>query len=435
MLSRFRGFIDIQRPKSRVGKRIVALASGTAMAQVVTIGVMPIITRLYTPGEFGVISLFLAFFAFWAPILSLRYEYALLAVKDDSESHVVQLLAKLIVPVMVIFSLPVLWGLHHFDILGFSLVPIWALLAAIPMLLGHGWFMVFRCWALRAGAVKDVARATVVRSAAKAGTRVLLGLGPFGVVGLFIAEIIGAWTALWKLSQNVVNHFASSRPQRISYKSLTAAARKFVKFPLLESPSTLINQVALLIPLPMIAGLHGAAAAGWFGLARMMVRVPNAQIGTAVADVMHMEFSEAIAEGNGLRARLLFYKLFGQLALAGLLPLIGIMVVGPWAVPLVFGADWYEAGMIAVCIAPWMYAAFVVSPLSRILSVLQVQEYKVFYDFFSLALIVLAFFISKNKNFSLLETVLSISTAGFISYCCYMGLLLFLIKKMDITKS
>lgn len=416
-------------PKGRVARGIITLVSGTAAAQIITICVMPIVTRIYVPAEIGVISLFLSFFWFWASTLSLRYEYALLIAESDTQSHYVHHLAIILVVFMSILGLPVLWWLQHAGVLGFELLPVWAPFAVVPILMGYGIFMVYRSWALRAGMVKEITGATIARSTSNAATRIVLGVLGGGVAGLFAAELAGAWSAMLRLSQRVRARFIASKPARIGFREMSESARTFIKFPIFETPSAWIDLLGLSLPLPMVATLHGAAAAGWFGLARMVVGIPNSQIGSAVADVFQMELASALLSDDHLHARTLFYTLLQKLAFIGLLPMIIVMMLAPMLVPWVFGDQWYQAGIAAVCIAPWLYASLVISPLSRMLSVVQAQEYKLVYDVCAVLLIVAAFFVSKYRDYSFVETVAAISMAGFVGYVVYAGVLIVVVER------
>lgn len=406
-------------PKGRVARSIITLVSGTAMAQVITICAMPVVTRLYTPAQIGVISLFLSFYGFWGVTLSLRYEYALLIAATDVESHVVCRLAELVVVGLSVLGFPILWALKQTNFLGFGLLPNWAPWAAVPILLGNGWFMVYRSWALRASEVKAITSATIIRSVFNSGGRVFLGLFALGVPALFVALFASAWASLTSVARRVTGHFAESRPAHITRPQLAAVAQKFVKFPLFEAPSALVDQLGAVLPVPMVAALHGAAAAGWFGLARMLVGIPNTQIGNAVADVFQMELAHAVVGGDASRARGLFYKLMVKLAAIGLLPLIAIMAVASWAVPWAFGNRWSAAGVAAACIAPWLYAALIVGPLSRALSVLQAQEFKLIYDILAVVFLVAAFFLSQEYHYSFVGTVVAITAMETIAYVVY----------------
>jgi len=115
----------------------------------------------------------------------------------------------------------------------------------------------------------------------------------------------------------------------------------------------------------------------------------------------------------------LFFKLMRRLALIGLLPLLVVVVFCPLLMPWVFGDAWREAGYVSAIIAPWLYAALIVSPLSRVLSVLQAQEYKLIYDVSAIVLIVVAFLLAKSRHFSFLDFVAAISLAAFLGYVIY----------------
>jgi O-antigen/teichoic acid export membrane protein len=414
---------------SRIGRRVLALAGGTAVAQLIMIGAMPIVTRLYDAPQIGEISLFLAFFRFWAATLSMRYEYALLIVREDAESHVVHRLALIIVVGMSILGLPALWELRRSGTLGFGLLPAWAPYAAVPILMGYGIFMVYRSWALRAGMVREITTATIARSASRTATRVVLGFAGSGLMGLFAAEFAGASGAMLEIARKVRIRFSPSRPPRIKFSVLWRSARTFMKFPVFETPSAWIDQLALTLPVPMIATLHGATAAGWFGLAQMVGGVPVSQVGGAVADALQMELANALIDEDARSARILFYRLLRKLALIGLLPLFCLVALAPWGIPWIFGNKWHESGLAAACIAPWLYAALVISPLSRALSVLQAQEYKLAYDVCAVLFLGLAFQVSKAWGLSFLGTVLAVSMAGFFGYVVYAGVLIVVVER------
>ena len=416
-------------PKNRIVRSVLALTSGTALAQLITIGVMPIVTRLYSPAEIGIISLFQSFFIFWSATLSLRYAYALLVAQDDEESHQVFRLSMIVTILMSLLGLPVLWLLIQFELFGFSLLPDWAVLVGAPVLLGQGVFMVYRAWALRAGLVPAIARASVVRSAANAGTRVGLGFLAWGVPGLFAAEFAGSCVSMLGLARATHRRFANSKPARFHLPDLRSVAYKYRKFALLEAPSAWIDALAMTLPLPMVAMLFGPAEAGWFGLARLIVSAPNSQIGTAVADVFQMELAKAVLERNITHARRVFYQFMRKMALLGLAPLLVIVLTAPWIIPWLFGEQWTQTGHAAALIAPWLYVALIVSPLSRLLSVLQRQEFKLLYDVSAVSLLAGVYFLTSTQDLSFTQFLIALSVANIIGYVIYAAVLIGVMEK------
>lgn len=428
MIAGLRRRFEAWLPTSRVVRRILTLASGTAMAQVITVCAMPVVTRLYTPAQLGIASLFLSFFGFWAATLSLRYEYALLIAQDDRESHVVHRLGLFLVLGMSVLALAVLFWLRNANLLGFGLLPGWAPFASAPILAGYGIFMVYRAWALRAGLVKEITRASIARAGASSVTQILLGFFSAGVPGLFAAQFAASWAAMLRLASAVGMHFLPSKPPHVGIDELRAVARRYAKFPMFEAPSTWVDQLGILLPVPMIASLHGAAAAGWYGLARMIIGIPNAQIGNAVADVFQMEIASAVIANDASRARSLFHQLARKLALAGLLPFALLSASAIWLVPWIFGAGWRDAGVAAALTAPWLYVALIVSPLSRLLSVLQAQELKLVYDIAAVVFLAAAFVVAKSEHYSFAETVAALSVAQIAGYLVYAGVLFFALE-------
>lgn len=395
------------------------LSGGTALAHLIAICSLPFVTRLYTPAEIGTVSLFLSFFGFWVSGIALRYEQALMIAGDDAETHVLHRLATIIVICMSLIGAPVLWLLRQENVLEFQLLPLWVPLMALPMLMGYGLFMINRSWALRGGLVSAISQATVIRAGAIAGTKLVLGVCGGGVAALFVAELAGALSSMRRLMLATKLRFAASKPKTIEREKIRRVSLKYIKFPTLDAPSAWVDALAMTLPLPMVASLYGPEAAGWFGLARLVLSLPNAQIGAAVADVFQISLADAVRDKDSRRARGVFYMLLKQLGLIGLFPLVVSIAVLPFAFSIVFGASWAPAGLVAACLSPWSYAAFVISPLSRALPVLQAQEWKLVYDATALCLLVGCYFAATPLALSILEFCLLVSIAQSLGYLVY----------------
>ena len=63
--------------ESTFAKSVILIAGGTAAAQGINVILTPIITRIYSPEEFGVLSLFVALMGILSTVASLRYEWAI----------------------------------------------------------------------------------------------------------------------------------------------------------------------------------------------------------------------------------------------------------------------------------------------------------------------------------------------------------------------
>jgi O-antigen/teichoic acid export membrane protein len=406
-------------PRGSFAQKVGILAGGSAAGQAITLCALPFVTRIYSPAQIGVISLYLAFYGYWATTLSMRYENALLVADDDVESHWIYRVAIIMVFVMSILGSTILWFLQKANIFQFGLLPYWAPLISTAIFLGHGIFTVSRSWALRAGLVSQITQVSIIRSGSHATARIALGLAGGGMAALFITELVGACASMTKMVTATRRYFSNTKPAYFTRHGLIAVARKYSKFPLLEAPSSWMDALAITLPLPMVASLYGVEAAACFGLARTVVSVPNLQLGNAVADVFQMEMSKAVIERNGQGAHRIFYTTLRRMALIGLGPMLGVIALAPWLMPIVFGEQWKVAGTAAAVIAPWLYVALVVSPLSRVLSILQVQKFKLVYDCSALLFVLIAFNLAKLYEFNFIIFLMSLTFAQVVGYFIY----------------
>ena len=99
----------------------LTLLAGGALAQALPLLLGPLLTRLYTPQEFGIYHLFAAVAANVAVVACARYEFALpLAVDDDEAAALRTLCLRLLVAVTALSTLAALtWA--------------WVIVAAWPL--------------------------------------------------------------------------------------------------------------------------------------------------------------------------------------------------------------------------------------------------------------------------------------------------------------
>ena len=79
MLKRFKS-------KSEFNRNILTLMTGTTIAQAIPIAISPILTRIYTPEDFGIFAIFLAITLIIGSIANGRYELAIMMPKKDEDA-------------------------------------------------------------------------------------------------------------------------------------------------------------------------------------------------------------------------------------------------------------------------------------------------------------------------------------------------------------
>ena len=77
---------EILNLKSEFSKNVLTLVTGTTIAQAIPIAISPILTRIYTPEDFGVLALFISITTILGTIANGRYELAIVLPKRDNNA-------------------------------------------------------------------------------------------------------------------------------------------------------------------------------------------------------------------------------------------------------------------------------------------------------------------------------------------------------------
>ena len=130
--------------RSEFEKNVVKLISGTAVAQIISVLISPILTRLYTPEEFGIFTIIVSIYAMLALITGGRYEVAILLPKKKSDASNLMILALTINLAFSVLTLLVILLLDYFWItnklgIWFFLIPFLVFLVGLVQIL-NAWF-------------------------------------------------------------------------------------------------------------------------------------------------------------------------------------------------------------------------------------------------------------------------------------------------------
>lgn len=406
---------------------VAVIAGGSAIAQAIPVVLTPILTRIYSPNDIGILALYTAFISFAANALTLGYSQAVVSARDEQEaSDLVVLSALAVAPVSVLGAF-LLMLLTVNDWLGYGDLPMWATLAMGGSLVLTGLFFTLRYWLVRAGAYRMISTATIAQSIGRMVTQVALGVPGLGSAGLIAGEVIGRGAGLrsmWSSTRGPVGRHAWPPDA----KRLRSVAAAYKKFPLLATPSALLNSLALVLPVPLVSTYFGLTAAGQYSIATRVLILPLALIGASVGDVFHSRIA-LYARERPERAFPFFVRVSGVLFLVGLVPMAVVAVYGEPLWAMVLGDAWSTSGQIAAALAPWALMQLAVSPVSRVVAVYQGQELKLIYDALGLLSIVGVLSYGSYHDWSLVETCTILGWSQALVYGVYFVLLTRIVRR------
>lgn len=419
-------FISAAR-KSSFGTHVATVASGTAIAQILPVALTPVLTRLYDPGDMGMLGLFTSFISFFTGALTLGYSQAVVAGRTKQESADLIFICTLLVGPFSVLGGILLYVFVRMGWLGYGELPGWSALAIMLSLVLTGFFFTLRAWLVRAEEFRHIAVATVSQSIGRMTTQIVAGLMGLHWVGLIIGEVVGRGAGLSRVWTAAGQEIKVSLGQ-IDVQRLYGVASRYRKFPLYTMPSSLLNSASLVLPIPLMTAYFGVAAAGQFAIASRVMQMPLSFIGTSIGDVFHSRIARLSREDPG-RAMRFFLIVTASLAALGVAPAVIVLLWGDHLFETVLGEQWVTAGMIAASIVPWVFMQLVVSPVSRVVQVYQGQEFKLVYDTVALISIVGILTIGSRAGWTLVATsqLLGWSQAGV--YGIYLLLLVQIMKR------
>jgi lipopolysaccharide exporter len=368
-LPRLPSFPWLRFPGGTFGRSVLTLASGTAAAHLVVVLSAPVLTRLYTPAEFGALAVYSSVLSVLLVVASLRYESAIpLPSEDDQAASILALTLAILAGMTVVVALLV-WLFGASAARAANVPELGTYRGLIPLgFFGAGAYQLLALWAIRRSRFRPVARTRVAQGMGQVVTQVALGAAGAGTPGLLLGDVAGRVAGSGALAIQLLRE----RPfRRITGASLRAMAYRYRRFPLVTTWAGLLNIGSLQLPAVVFSTGFGAVAAGLYALSFKMLVLPTMLLGQAVGDVFLSRAAPSVREPERLRQ--LTERTAITLFACGL-PAFGcVALIGPQLFATILGREWETAGRYAQILSPWFVVWLVSSPLSRLLSVREWQ--------------------------------------------------------------
>ena len=351
---------DHRSPLQGLVRASLTLVAGGALAQALPLLLGPLLTRLFSPPDFGHYHLFAAVAANLAVVACARYEFALPLAADADEAQALRVLA-LRIAALVTVACAVgaagwwAWSREHWVV--------WLPLAVASA----GLVSLATLWATREQRFSALAASRVLQYGGAALAQAAAGVLGWGVTGLVVAPI--AATLLATLALRLPLGSAGLR-----WHALAAVARRHRQFPLLNTPHAFLGALQDTASVALIAASLGPAAAGFWGLSLRYLKAPATLVGSAVSQALYPKLAAAGARPT-LAARQALRRVMAALAALALALVAGLWALAPWAFAALFGEPWRAAGELARALALYIGLHFVAAPLAVVTMAWQAQAW------------------------------------------------------------
>lgn len=406
---------------SAYARRIFLLAGSTTMAQLINFLASFILTRLYSPADYGVFALFLSFVSIAGLLSTLCLEYGIVGA-DETRATSLFCLSILICAGGSIFAAGVFLLLHYLDLFSYGHLASGYAPFVLLSTFAIGSFSIARFWAIRREQFKVISRVTVTRNLLRAGIQMLTPLLKTGPLGLITGELVGRTAGNFAVVRHDYRKIAVAF-RRLGPKHYFRLFRKNRNYPLYLMPSQLITTVSLMLPAVLFVRSFGAQEGGYFSFVLTIVAVPVSLVTGSISDVFHQRMSVA-----GQEREQLFFNNLKPLLLIGLVACAAMYFLSPHLFPLLFGIKWAEAGQVASALSFLMLGQLVVIPLSRVVYVFKKERQKLIYDIVAFSSVIAPFLLKAPLEMDFIRTVWLFSLLRSGSYFLYLMILIKIIR-------
>jgi len=393
--------------KSEFLKNVFTLLSGATVAQIITLIAIPILTRIYTPEDFGYIAIYLSIANIIAAISTGRYELAIMLPKKRSEALAI---FKGTFRITLVSSLITFIGIvifknfdHKFS--SFLEPNYFYFLPLSIFIVGMG--NVFFQWYTREKRFKLQANLKIAKSASSSGTNVFIGLlFQLRSLGLFFGHIAGQGI------QQILFGLKFYKEEKTKLREIDSATIKEQlkinnNFPRFSAPMAFLNAISKDVLIYVFNMFYSTSLVGQYSNATKVISYPLELINQSFMTVFYQKINET---NKKLKFYLISY--FGNFLIASL-AMIPIILWGEELFVFVLGKDWEIAGSIAKYMAPLTITSFAMRSVSNIFSLTRRNGILLIWQIIYLTLILATIFFSKSENFELMLLYFSL-VGGFL---------------------
>jgi O-antigen/teichoic acid export membrane protein len=355
--------------KSEFSRNVLMLLTGTFLAQLIPLGVSPLLTRIYTPYDFGLFAFLLGVTTIFTSVFNGRYDAAILVPKEDMEAHILLRVALYIPLILATFLLIIFFIIPESTLLSLEIkqeaidlryfIPVIAILFA--------YYMGFDVFLNRQKAYKEISYLLTSRIIFVAFFQIIFGfIFKNGLLyGLFFGMMIAIPLGLYYMQKY-------STKYNVSIEQIISTVKRYKNYPLFHMPHTLLNALSNNVPMVIIPFFFSLVSSGLYLMTLKVFYTPFSMLGASIEKVFRKKVVDYLHENKKICD--LMKTILFKIVLFSFIPYVVLVWFSPVLFSFILGKEWLEVGVYIQILSPWIYMAFIVSIFVGIPIVLEQQK-------------------------------------------------------------
>lgn len=338
-------------------KNSLILTSGTIVAQIIPLAFYPILARIYTPSDFGVLATVISITAVISVIATGKYETAILI--TDTK----RLAANMVWLILIIafFSLSIIEVLFYFssDFISESFkVPslkYWVYICP-PTAFLIVIYQSYNEWCVRNKYFVNLSLNKITNTGSMTLAKALFGWTKILNGGLIIGELLGriitAVSCIRLALKKDKEEFFSP-----SFRQMKWLSKRYIECPKLVLPAQLLNILGGELPVLLLLTAFSITQIGYYSMAISVLALPASIISLAVRDTFRKQANDIYKQTGNC-----FSIYMKTLSAMGVISIVGFSLfylIAPQLFSFVLGKEWFSAGEYARILCPIVAISFV----------------------------------------------------------------------------
>lgn len=351
-------------------KNTLKLSSSSGLMMFLPLVITPILSRLYSPEDYGEWGVFSSVLYILTAFLFLSYENAIVKSNDNSEIPNLLALCFVISTIIIIMVVIVFLLGKALEIKFFIKYPSVYLL--VILLIATSLHTICNNLGNREKIYGHMAISGIINGSMQASMRILLGIIPIFAYGLIVGNVFAQIISTLYLMRHLVSFFKLSYYKTVKFEKLKNIAIVYKKFPLYDAPARLIEFSIANLALIILTYYWSREEIGCYSMIIQFVLMPISVIGSAMANVYYREISESINDKKKLalstsRAAKITFTI-------SLLPLLFLTLGGDKLLVAFLGDKWVDVGKMSLCLVIFSVPVVLSEPLLPIFRSMDKQE-------------------------------------------------------------
>ena len=337
-------------------KSVLTLSLGSIIGQIISFIFLPLLSRIYTPQEYGLFSTFSGVCQTIILFSTLKYEKAILLPKNTKNGNSLVLLTFLIVSTYVLLATIILSVL---SIVKFDFKDISQYVYFIPIvIIGFGYLSIILNWCQREERYDLISKIGIIQPTLVVGISFFLGFYKFTFNGLIVGWISASF--ILSIGFIIINRVKFHNLLSLYKKEkLIANFLKYIDFPKYYLLYDLLSSITTFLTPVVISYYFSQYECGLFSMAYRILMVPFIIISTSITNVFIVNANKHYIANNAFDE--LYKKTFKKILFIGLSIYSTSFLIGGPVIIALLGIKWKDIDLFIKIMSVWMFFEFIVT--------------------------------------------------------------------------